>query len=522
MACWRALTALEIDDGGALCVRWGDNREFGSCGFSWFGGAKRAPPSTIVVGARPSDDREFHMTGRRVRRMTARPAALRLRPARPGMSTDTLSEVLRAVRLTGAVFFAVDASAPWVAEAPPAREIGAAHHARRRARHRVPRGHRRARAGAASSDEPPVRLEAGDVIVFPAGRRARDVERARHARRRPTRAARPSARASRLPIALQAGRRRRRARRADLRLSRLRRAPVQSAARRPAARDPRARATRADDGVLEPVRRARARGVDGAARRRRVRARAAERAPVRRGRAPLPRDLAAETTRLARRAARREHRPRARRSSTIAPRTTGASTSWRARSGCRARCSPSASRTSSASRRCSTSRSGACSSPPTLLSSTSQSLAEIAERVGYGSEAALSRAFKRWVGVAPADWRRGKRSAAPPPLEVVTPGKRSAAAHLRREVLLLWQTVGRAARSRRSLRAAPPKTEVSVRSAVPRLSGRDPNGVRPFGGRLDELSLRHIEQPENENGIARGRPVGSFDDLPHASDLSLA
>jgi AraC-like DNA-binding protein len=45
-----------------------------------------------------------------------------------------------------------------------------------------------------------------------------------------------------------------------------------------------------------------------------------------------------------------------------------------------------------------------------LLAGTSQSLAEIAEQVGYGSEAALSRAYKRWVGVAPAEWRRGKRS----------------------------------------------------------------------------------------------------------------
>jgi len=48
----------------------------------------------------------------------------------------------------------------------------------------------------------------------------------------------------------------------------------------------------------------------------------------------------------------------------------------------------------------------------TLLSGTSASLAEIAEQVGYGSEAALSRAYKRWVGVAPADWRRCKRGAA--------------------------------------------------------------------------------------------------------------
>jgi AraC-like DNA-binding protein len=47
----------------------------------------------------------------------------------------------------------------------------------------------------------------------------------------------------------------------------------------------------------------------------------------------------------------------------------------------------------------------------TLLSSTAIGLAEMAERVGYGSEAALSRAFKRWVGVAPALWRQGKRNA---------------------------------------------------------------------------------------------------------------
>jgi AraC-like DNA-binding protein len=49
----------------------------------------------------------------------------------------------------------------------------------------------------------------------------------------------------------------------------------------------------------------------------------------------------------------------------------------------------------------------------TLLSSTTSTLAEIAGQVGYEAEAALSRAFKRWVGVAPADWRRGKRSALP-------------------------------------------------------------------------------------------------------------
>ena len=47
----------------------------------------------------------------------------------------------------------------------------------------------------------------------------------------------------------------------------------------------------------------------------------------------------------------------------------------------------------------------------TLLSTTTMSLAEIAEQVGYGSEAAFSKAYKRAVGVAPAEWRRGKRDA---------------------------------------------------------------------------------------------------------------
>jgi AraC-like DNA-binding protein len=42
-----------------------------------------------------------------------------------------------------------------------------------------------------------------------------------------------------------------------------------------------------------------------------------------------------------------------------------------------------------------------------LLRTTSAGLGEIAERVGYGSEAALSRAFKRSLGLAPAYYRRG-------------------------------------------------------------------------------------------------------------------
>jgi len=41
-----------------------------------------------------------------------------------------------------------------------------------------------------------------------------------------------------------------------------------------------------------------------------------------------------------------------------------------------------------------------------LLASTAMQLAEIAQRVGHGSETSLSRAFKRLVGVAPASWAR--------------------------------------------------------------------------------------------------------------------
>ena len=40
-----------------------------------------------------------------------------------GVKADVLSDVLRAVRLTGAVYFDMELSSPWVAEAPPSREI---------------------------------------------------------------------------------------------------------------------------------------------------------------------------------------------------------------------------------------------------------------------------------------------------------------------------------------------------------------------------------------------------------------
>jgi transcriptional regulator GlxA family with amidase domain len=46
-----------------------------------------------------------------------------------------------------------------------------------------------------------------------------------------------------------------------------------------------------------------------------------------------------------------------------------------------------------------------------LLTSSSMGMAEIAAEVGYGSEPAFSRAFKREIGVAPAQFRKGVREA---------------------------------------------------------------------------------------------------------------
>ena len=42
------------------------------------------------------------------------------------------------------------------------------------------------------------------------------------------------------------------------------------------------------------------------------------------------------------------------------------------------------------------------------LRNTSTSLAQVADLIGYESEAAFSRAFKKAVGTAPATWRRSR------------------------------------------------------------------------------------------------------------------
>lgn len=48
-----------------------------------------------------------------------------------------------------------------------------------------------------------------------------------------------------------------------------------------------------------------------------------------------------------------------------------------------------------------------------LLHTQGVSIAQAAAEVGYQSEAAFNRAFKRYVGVAPGAWRRGRRENAP-------------------------------------------------------------------------------------------------------------
>jgi len=84
------------------------------------------------------------------------------------MSADTLSDLLRAVRLHGAIFYHIEGRPPWAAEAPPAREIipailpGAEHMFEF---HGVVKG----TCWAAIAGETPIRLEAGDLVLFPQG-----------------------------------------------------------------------------------------------------------------------------------------------------------------------------------------------------------------------------------------------------------------------------------------------------------------------------------------------------------------
>jgi len=84
------------------------------------------------------------------------------------MKTDVLSDVLRAVHLTGAVYFDFELSTPWVLEAPPAREIAGL----------VMPGAQRVIEYHLIADgtgwghaigQQPIRLQQGDFLVFPQG-----------------------------------------------------------------------------------------------------------------------------------------------------------------------------------------------------------------------------------------------------------------------------------------------------------------------------------------------------------------
>jgi AraC-like DNA-binding protein len=81
------------------------------------------------------------------------------------MAADALSDVLKAVRLTGATFFDVVAAAPWVAESPPPEIVlpkilpGATHLI---AYHVITEG----RCFGNIVGEEPIAIEAGEVIVF--------------------------------------------------------------------------------------------------------------------------------------------------------------------------------------------------------------------------------------------------------------------------------------------------------------------------------------------------------------------
>lgn len=322
------------------------------------------------------------------------------------MSDDTLSDLLHAVRLTGAVFFAVDASGPWVAEAPPARELGP---------HIVPGVEHVIEFHVVVSgscwgglvDGPAQRLEAGDVIVFPQGD-GHVISSAPGMRGPPEIESTRQARAGRLPVAVRMGSGG--PERAEVicgflgcdakpfnpllaalpRLLHVRHRP-------------------SDDGMIEQFGRlalaeSTARRAGGEC----VLARLSELLfieVVRRHLSTLPEGntgwLAGLRDESVGRVLGKLHdRPAHDWTLEELAREVGVSRSVLAERFVHFVGVPPMQYLSQWRMQLAS----------TLLSGTSMTLVEIAGRVGYGSEAALSRAYKRWVGVAPAEWRRRKRS----------------------------------------------------------------------------------------------------------------
>jgi AraC-like DNA-binding protein len=84
------------------------------------------------------------------------------------MSRDTLSDVLRAVRLRGAVFFYVEGKAPWVVETPCSNEIIPA--LLPEVEHMMPfHGVARGSCWASLVGGEPIQLNEGDLVLFPRG-----------------------------------------------------------------------------------------------------------------------------------------------------------------------------------------------------------------------------------------------------------------------------------------------------------------------------------------------------------------
>jgi AraC-like DNA-binding protein len=103
--------------------------------------------------------------------MTDRPESLLERPPTtnaPGQPRDPLSDVLRTVRLRGSVFFLLETSAPWSNAMPDGETLApllVPHSQQVLSFHVITHG----ACWGGLLDGPQVRIEAGDVIVFPRG-----------------------------------------------------------------------------------------------------------------------------------------------------------------------------------------------------------------------------------------------------------------------------------------------------------------------------------------------------------------
>jgi AraC-like DNA-binding protein len=324
------------------------------------------------------------------------------------MSTDTLSEVLRAVRLTGAVFFAIDASAPWVAETPAGSELRP--HLMPGVEHVI--DYHVVTAGACWGGligAEPIRLETGDVIAFPQGD-AHVMSSAPGMRGAPAHEALRQVPTSRLPLLIEkdgGGAERARLICGFLGCDARPFNPLLATLPRVVHVPRRATEQGGLDNLIQlALAESNAKRAGGEV----VLARLSELLfveVVRRYVGSLPAEnvgwlAGLRDDSIGRALGKLHDRPAHSWSLEELARDVGMSRSVLAER-----------------------FSHFVGVPPmqylaqwrmqlaaNLLSSSSMGLAEIAEKVGYGSETALSRAYKRWVGVAPAEWRRSKQNGA--------------------------------------------------------------------------------------------------------------